>query len=99
MVSTPTVKGLSRIQREFESSDQRFYHVPCPHCGHFQPLRFSQLRWPEGEPEKAEYACEDCGCLILEHHKTDMLAKGRWQPTNPKGTARLVTISPRCTAR
>lgn len=85
MVSTPTVKGLSRIQREFESSDQRFYHVPCPHCGHFQPLRFSQLRWPEGEPEKAEYACEDCGCLILEHHKTDMLAKGRWQPTNPKG--------------
>lgn len=85
MVSTPTVKGLSRIQREFETSDQRYFHVPCPHCNHFQPLRFAQLQWPEGEPEKAEYACEECGALIADHHKTAMLAKGRWQPTNPKG--------------
>lgn len=81
MVSTPTTKGLSRIQREFEKSDQRFFHVPCPHCGHFQPLRFAQLRWPEGDPHKAEYVCEDCGVLIAEHHKTEMLAKGEWRAT------------------
>ncbi len=48
LVSTPTIKGTSRIQREFEASDQRYFFVPCPHCGHEQPLRFSQLRWPEG---------------------------------------------------
>src|SRR5690606_14918763 len=60
LVSTPTIKGLSRIQREFEASDQRYYHVPCPHCGHEQPLQFSQLQWPEGKPEQAKYACEDC---------------------------------------
>lgn len=82
MVSTPTVKGLSRIQREFEKSDQRFFHVPCPECGHFQPLRFTQLRWPENEPQKAAYACESCGHLIEEHHKTAMLAKGEWRATN-----------------
>ena len=81
MVSTPTVKGLSRIQREFEASDQRFYHVPCPHCGHFQPLRFTQLRWPEGHPHQVSYVCEACEELIQEHHKTAMLALGRWQPT------------------
>ena len=30
MVSTPTIRGLSRIEREFEASDQRRYFVPCP---------------------------------------------------------------------
>jgi phage terminase large subunit GpA-like protein len=34
MVSTPTIRGLSRIEREYEASDQRRYFVPCPHCGH-----------------------------------------------------------------
>lgn len=81
LVSTPTVKGLSRIQREFEGSDQRYFHVPCPECDHYQPLRFTQLRWPEGEPDKAQYVCEACGALLSEHHKTEMLAKGRWQAT------------------
>ena len=74
MVSTPTTKGLSRIQREFEGSDQRFYHVPCPDCGHLQPLRFSQLKWPENEPDKVKYSCENavarrrrsCACKFRE---------------------------------
>nr|WP_328824975.1 phage terminase large subunit family protein [Mesorhizobium neociceri] len=33
LASTPTVRGLSRIEREYEASDQRRYHVPCPECG------------------------------------------------------------------
>lgn len=81
LVSTPTIKGLSRIQREFEASDQRYYQVPCPECGFEQPLRFTQLRWPEGNPEQAQYCCESCGALIDEHHKSQMLAKGRWIPS------------------
>lgn len=78
LVSTPTVKGTSRIHREFEGSDQRYFHVPCPHCQHLQPLRFTQLKWPEGKPQEAMYACEECGALIEEHHKTLMLEKGQW---------------------
>lgn len=81
LVSTPTIKGLSRIQREFDASDQRYYQVPCPECGFEQPLRFTQLRWPEGNPEQAQYCCESCGSLIDEHHKSQMLAKGRWIPS------------------
>ncbi len=42
--STPTIVG-GRIDRAYKSSDQRLYFVPCPHCGHKQPLRFEQLRW------------------------------------------------------
>jgi phage terminase large subunit GpA-like protein len=30
LVSTPTVKGASRIEGEYEKSDMRQYHVPCP---------------------------------------------------------------------
>lgn len=81
LVSTPTTKGISRIQREFENSDQRYFHVPCPHCEHYQPLRFTQLRWQEGKPQEAQYACEECGALIDEHHKTQMLARGLWVAT------------------
>jgi len=81
LVSTPTIKSTSRIQREFENSDQRYFYVPCPSCGHSQPLRFAQLRWEEGKPENAQYCCEDCDYLISEHQKTEMLNQGYWQAT------------------
>ncbi len=81
MVSTPTIKGISRVEREFAKSDQRYFYLPCIECGHYQVLKFTQLRWPEGEPQKAEYACVDCGCLLKNHHKTAMLERGEWRAT------------------
>lgn len=81
LCSTPTVKDVSRIEREFNESDQRRYFVPCPHCEHFQWLRWSQLKWHDDDPETAAYACEDCGALIEERHKTEMLARGEWRAT------------------
>jgi phage terminase large subunit GpA-like protein len=81
MVSTPTIRGLSRIEREFEASDQRRYFVPCPHCGAMQWLQFDRLRWDKGLPETAAYACEGCEKSIAEHHKTQMLEQGEWRPT------------------
>jgi len=81
LVSTPTIRGLSRIEREFESSDQRRYFVPCPHCEAMQWLRFERLRWQKGRPETAEYLCEGCERPIAEHHKTSMLERGEWRAT------------------
>src|SRR6056297_1459688 len=81
MVSTPTIRGLSRIEREFEASDQRRYFVPCPHCGHMQWLQFERLRWDKGRPETTAYACEGCEQPIAEHHKTQMLERGEWRAT------------------
>ena len=60
LVSTPTIRGLSRIEREYEASDQRRYFVACPHCGMPQWLKFERLRWEKGKPETAAYACEGC---------------------------------------
>ena len=83
IVSTPTIAGVSTIEREYEASDQRRYFVPCPHCGHRQWLRFEQLRWERGEdgnfPDTAAYVCESCEAPIPEHHKTWMLEHGEWR--------------------
>ena len=81
LVSTPTIKGLSRIEREYEASDQRRYFVPCPHCGAMQWLQFERLRWEKGKPETAHYLCEACDAEIAEASKTEMMSKGEWRPT------------------
>lgn len=86
LVSTPTIRGISRIEREFLASDQRRYHVPCPHCGGLQWLKFERLRWPKGLPAMARYICEHCEEPIEERHKTAFMdpANGaRWIATAP----------------
>lgn len=89
LVSTPTIKSLSAIYKEWLGSDQRRYHVPCPHCGHRQVLRWDRLHWPEGEPEQAHYLCEAeaCGQPIHEHHKAVMLERGAWVAGMPGAKA------------
>ena len=77
--STCTIKGESRIEQAYEASDRRRYFVPCPHCGHKQVLRWKNLQWLEGDPASARYACEECGVLIEETAKTEMLAGGEWR--------------------
>ena len=81
LVSTPTIRGVSRIEREYEASDQRRYFVPCPKCGAVQWLRFERLRWEKGRPETAAYWCEHCEQAVPEHHKGAMLASGKWRST------------------
>jgi len=83
IVSTPTVAGVSAIEREYEASDQRRYFVPCPHCSHRQWLRFEQLRWDKGQPDTAAYICESCDAPIHEHHKAWMLEHGQWRAGAP----------------
>jgi phage terminase large subunit GpA-like protein len=88
LVSTPTVAGLSRIDDEYQASDQREYQVPCPHCGTRQVLRW---RRPDGEYSLirndatgvVRYRCQHCEQPIDEHHKTAMLAAGVWVPREP----------------
>lgn len=98
LISTPTVKGLSRIEAEYESSDQREYHVPCPECGELQVLYWKR---PDGNyglvhsptTGRVWYACSHCGAMIDEHHKTAMLAAGRWIPRYPDRPIRGYRLS------
>ncbi|MCG9891104.1 MAG: phage terminase large subunit family protein [Thermosynechococcaceae cyanobacterium MS004] len=84
LCSTPTIKGRSRIETAWLESDQRRYYVPCPHCGHFQILRWGQIKW-EGSPEAAWYECEECSRRIESYSKPQMVLAGQWRPTNPLG--------------
>lgn len=81
MCSTPTVKDVSRIEREYLASDQRKFFVPCPDCGEYQVLQFKNLKWQDDDPTTAAYCCEHCGSFIEERHKTQILAAGEWRPT------------------
>lgn len=85
LTSTPTVKGVSRVEMEFEQSDQRYFHVPCPHCQGEQALKWSNVTWSEGEPDTAQYACEHCGAMWTEVQRHQAVRKGRWIASKPGG--------------
>ncbi len=62
-ISTPTIKGASRIDSSFEDGDQRQFHIACPHCGTHQTLKWENVRWDKDEdgehlPKTAYYLCE-----------------------------------------
>ena len=83
LTSTPTVKDFSRIEAEFERSDQRRFYVPCPCCNVMQWLKWPQLKWENNEASTAAYECEVCHERFAEIHKPAMLRSGEWRATAP----------------
>jgi phage terminase large subunit GpA-like protein len=86
-ISTPQVAGTCRISRAFARSDQRHYHVPCPHCGHMAPLTWENFR-RNLDPERlgaACFSCDSCGAVINHADKRAMVAAGAWVAHNPRG--------------
>lgn len=83
LTSTPTVKDHSRIEIEYERSDQRKFYVPCPKCGEMQWLKWSQVKWEDNDPNTAKYECEKCKEKFPELHKPAMLRAGKWRATAP----------------
>lgn len=78
--SSPTIKGVSRIEDLFQQGDQRHYYVPCPHCGEHQVLEWANLKWADDFSWAGYLCCNSvCGALIEEHHKGQMLADGEWR--------------------
>lgn len=87
MCSTPTTRK-GHIWEEKEKADiEKHYFVPCPHCGEFIELKFSQIRWPDDneklsaadKAEFAQYICQECGSTINDSDKMEMLQKGEWR--------------------
>jgi len=88
LTSTPTLKGLSRIEREYLGSDQRRFFLSCPLCGHADYLCWRdpahhRIEWEEGRPETAHMLCGGCGGVVEERHKSEMLGRGEWRATAP----------------
>lgn len=91
--STPTVKGYSRIEKLFLDSDQRYYHVPCPECGHMQQLVWANFSWTNEDTKTTEYVCASCSCCIPDHQKRWMLGRGEWVATFPEREVRGYHLS------
>lgn len=71
VASTPTTKGESRIEAEYENSTREQWCVPCPSCGEMQPYEWGRLIF-----DSVEMACRKCGCL---HGELDWKAgAGKW---------------------
>ena len=83
LTSTPTVKDFSRIEAEYQRSDQRRFFVPCPSCGAMQWLKWPQLKWEKNDPATAAYECEVCRERFAEIHKPALLRQGEWRATAP----------------
>lgn len=93
-ISTPLVSPGCRITRSFNEGSQEEYHVPCPHCGHLQPLRWENMEpyLDPAHPERAAFKCigEGCGCFIEEHHRAAIClpehlgGRARWVARHPE---------------
>ena len=92
VVSTPTIKDASRIEQAFLEGDQRYFYVPCPHCGHYQVLRWRNVIFDPKNLTEAVYKCEECEAIWHDYQKELILKKGRWIATNPDANPGVVSF-------
>lgn len=96
LVSTPTVKGYSRIEESFLQGDQRRFYAPCPHCSVRQVIEWRGVKWDRGadgeyDPGTARYVCREdatdpdtgefgCGQPWTEAQRQDAIIKAAEYP-------------------
>ena len=87
-ISTPLIRGASKIERQFLRGDQRRYHVCCLKCGFPQELRWrvenpdtgvvAGMHWElkDGRlvPESVRYLCVKCGHGHVNDDKVRLLS-------------------------
>lgn len=83
VVSTPTNKGVSRIEMAYEEGDQRQRWCPCPECGEFQTIKWSGVKWTDNDPDTAYYACEHNGCVWTDAQRIRAVRQGEWRAGKP----------------
>jgi phage terminase large subunit GpA-like protein len=84
IASTPTLKGSSRIEREIESTDYRKWHVTCPACNFPFVLTWSDVKWPDFDPNKtheAHIVCPACGARHDDNTRAAIVRAGYWAAT------------------
>ena len=66
-ISTPTIKGSSKIGHAYRHSDRRRFYLRCPECGSRFVPDWEDIRWPEGRHEDAFLTPPCCGVERIEH--------------------------------
>lgn len=94
MNSSPTEKGGSAIDIEYERGDQRRYFIPCFQCKHPDYLTWNgrdwqreeadlhhSIGWDGDDPKTVHMVCSKCRGRTPEMMKGWMLGAGEWRPT------------------
>lgn len=95
--STPTIKGTSRIYKEFLRGTQEEWEVQCKHCGEHSAVVFDDIRFEkrvtaqngeqkEYEVTDAAWRCPKCQQMMAEYEVKR--APARWVARNPKARER-----------
>lgn len=98
--STPKLRGFSLIDEEHDAAELQFrFHVPCPHCGHEQPLVWggphdrAGFKWSKNAPDTVVHQCVRCGVGCSQAEYLQVWEQGRW--VTPHG----IWIDPECRFR
>lgn len=95
--STTTDKETSNIENAFAASSQGYFSAPCPHCGHYQYLRWGGAdaefgikftRNEHGQVVDAWYQCECCRQRINEYEKPWMCENAKYIHKYPERKVR-----------
>jgi phage terminase large subunit GpA-like protein len=88
LVSTPTLKGSSTIEKWFLLGDQRRWVMPCPRCGRHDWFTWNDAQhfhvvFTERDASTAHFRCPSpdrsgCGGRIEDHERAGMIARGAW---------------------
>ena len=91
--STPTLKGTSRIEKDYMTGTQEEWRTQCPHCGEYLYIQFSDIEYEKEEIRDAEgnrdwvvrnavWRCPGCKKTSGEYETKRF--PGRWVAMNPK---------------
>ena len=91
--STPTIKGRSKIEKDYMSGTQEEWHTECPYCHNFSFIRFDNIKFEKenftdehGEEDyhilNVGWECPVCKRVTPEHEAKRLPAK--WVSKNPK---------------
>ena len=86
---SPTVRGQSRIEQEYLSSNQQVFHQPCPHCEHSKELLWEDIVIPvdkssgEYKTDHAHIVCSECKVAWNEGDRMLSITDGHWVAKRP----------------
>jgi phage terminase large subunit GpA-like protein len=82
-IGTALISPGCRMTRAYKRSVQAEVAVPCPHCDHYQPLRWENFKVSvdaikdarkAGTPEAApHFTCMECGVAIEQRHRAEIV--------------------------
>jgi phage terminase large subunit GpA-like protein len=84
-VSTPTEVGISRIEKEFSTSSQEEWNLPCPLCGKYQPIDWDRIKFQKIDEKGTDVTdvtmeCKFCKENFNEFEWKEMSSQGKWIP-------------------